>query len=559
MREFRCQADSWRVRVVDDQDPGGGGAGVLLDDGLVLTAAHVFEQARRARAGRGRPSVRVHSVSCDPSWEAEGEVLDGSWLYDRGDERRAAADVVLLRLDRPPACGHPIALSAEELPEGTEVTAFGHPDRNPTRPEAGTWAHGQLVGSCGPLGKWRGLDPMGAKRPFIAGGFSGAGVVLRGGEERDRVVGIVAYANRQNSGVNGEIVPMRTALEFLGDLIGRYVRDGPGGRDVPRAVAASVARLLRAPWAAGAVVVAGMPGDGPGGWLPHLAGTSAARETVVCRAGGRAWADIREELADRLGVAPADDPAEPAAWLYRARPDARLVVADADESLEPGRLLDELLLPLAARAPTRGTLLVAGFRRAMPEGLRHQALISAGPPAEHGVPGTAADVPGPEPGPAGDRHAAEQAVTVLEGAEARLAGRKKAAGVEFFMLPDLPKWQAPQLRVLLAGADGASEAAVEARAREALREVAAYQDELLHCRELRERLTEEAELYAGRVESSGLRPTSPRYRELMRRYQEARALLDRSPVDLRQAREAVQAFIEGYHGDDEPEAGGARP
>ena len=91
------------VLVVISDRHRGAGAGVLVDEGLVLTNNHV--------AGSGR-SMQVR-------------LEDGSSYQARVLKRKADADLALLEI---PAHGHPVAVFSTREPRPREmVFAFGHP------------------------------------------------------------------------------------------------------------------------------------------------------------------------------------------------------------------------------------------------------------------------------------------------------------------------------------------------------------------------------------------------------------------------------------------------
>jgi hypothetical protein len=239
--------------------------------------------------------------------------------------------------------------------------------------------------------------------------------------------------------------------------------------------------------------------------------------------------EILERIACRFAV-PADDSARLIDRLEHRRPPPTIVVDRVDSARDPGRLVSELLAPLAARARRHGIRLVLVFAGEPPDNLPYE--LSLGPEPVTG------------PGDAADADAVGRRLTSLALDEADVRDRyaevsRLAAGAPR-PLPAI----APRLRVRAAVADAAELSAIYHRAGEALANAARAMDELTSLKREHDDLRQTLGVYADRVESR-FGAEDPDLRAL---YGVALETLRTGPCDLVAARKAVDTYIDAARG-----------
>ncbi|MFI1163701.1 serine protease [Streptomyces sp. NPDC020801] len=456
--------DPWRVRV-DDERGTPCGAGVLLDDRHVLTCAHVVRYAGAAPGGTAA-RVRITSVACRPEWTATACVPPESWVHEEGTRR---GDVALLELDEPAPCGTRTTLWKVPI-SGGRVGVYGFPQVEPY----GIWTDAELAGAGGREGEWGLLRQLRVGDPWIEKGYSGAGVVARDGEFRDRVIGMVVADYVNGDARAAWMLPTETVLTYLPRI--REFTDGdrtdelgPPGGELPRdvlgdplrlALTQELTRLLHGGWSGTVVVGTGGTTGVGSSWLVRLVRTAdpAARAAVsgdelsgapgdtvlglgsidaAYDARGRSVAEVRDYLAGRFGLGTGSQVREVVRRLLRRRPPACLVVGGVDRAQDPDALVRELLGPLAVRARSRGMRLVLGFVDRPPGDLPYD--VSLDPEPLHGAT--------PRRVTSAETQAVVGQLAAAEEASARL---HEDWGAQFFGAPRLPHAAAPRLRVRLA-------------------------------------------------------------------------------------------------------------
>ncbi|MDF3301970.1 trypsin-like serine peptidase [Streptomyces tropicalis] len=549
--------EPWRVRV-DDEAGSPRGAGVLLDDRHVLTCAHVVRAAGAAPGGAaGR--VRVSSVACRPEWRLPARVAPGSWVYDADAQR---GDVALLELEEPAPCGLRTTLWKVPI-AGGRVRVYGFPQGEPY----GIWTDAELAGSGGRRGERVLLKRLRAGDPWVEQGYSGAGVVARGGEFDGRVIGVVVAKYVSGDARAAWMLPTETALTYLpriGEFTGgdRYDELGPRGPEVPGNVLGSplrlaltqeLTRLLLGGWAGTVVVGTGGTTGVGSSWLVRLVRTAdpavratagdddfagAPGDTVLglgsidaaYDARGRSVEEVRDYLVGRFGL-PGGPVRDVGRQLLRRRPPACLVVGGVDRAADPDALVRELLAPLAARAASRGLRLVLGFVDRPPADLPYD--VSLDPEPLHGV------TPGPVS--SADTQAAVARLAAAEEAAARLQERQ---GWQYFGAPRLPHATAPRLRVRLAVARRTEPnpelAAVREEALRALAAVGHHERVLRRMIAAHEDLGTSLELHRVRA----ARYFGDEDRALGELHAPAARALQRAPVDLAAARVLVADYVD---------------
>ncbi|MFD8565403.1 trypsin-like serine peptidase [Streptomyces sp. NPDC059639] len=501
----------WRVRI-DDQYGKPCGAGVLLDRRSVLTCAHVVKQAGAHPAAGTRAHLRVRSAVAGDAWSVTARVVEDVWAFD-DDSRRG--DVALLRLDRP--VGHDGVTELWKVPiSGGKVRVYGFPEYEPD----GIGVDAELAGSGGRAGEWGLLNRTHEGRPWIRPGYSGAGVMALDGAFAGQVIGIVVAEFVDEDGKAAWMVPVDTMRTYLGSRIEPYVRgvgievpsrgDPAADLDDPLQLALTreLARLLTSDWAGVALVATGRQ-TGPGSsWLVRLTETSrstrrggAPRDTVLpfgavdaaYDARGRSVGEVSAYLADRFGFAPDRDrtPAELVRRLLRRTPPAFVIVDGIDSARDTGRLLTELLVPLARSARTRGLRLVLGVEGDPPEELPYQVRLDPAPLSGGALRAVTVEQ-------------ARQAVADLARAEGEALVLERTTARRFLAPPRPPHGEAPRLTVRLAVARAtfphAETAAIEARARSVRTEVDAYLAEVRGMGAEHEELSVRLELYRALAE-----------------------------------------------------------
>jgi len=548
--------NAWRVRVTGS----GRGAGVLLDEWHVLTCAHVV--------GDEMTPVTVQSAVCDPEWRTMARVVPGSWVFQGGGTRRG--DVTLLRLGDAAPCDARAVLWCAPLSGGT-VGAYGFPE---AAAPYGIWAEAELAGDGGRWGELGLLNPVAAEGQWIEPGYSGAGVLVRGGDHAGHVVGIIAadYINVTHYGVPGHqdklargawMMPAETIRHYL-PAAAPYVTGEPtghfpsSGRRLPElargdtlrvALTQELRRLLAGGWAGTVVLPGGGTATGTG-WLVRLvrtadpatrAGTSSAELTAAPRdtvlhlgdidaaydAHGKTAADMMRYLTERFGVPPGDS--SPIDWLWKRQPPVCLVMVGVDRAQSPETLVRELLRPLAVRARSRGLRLVLGFDGPPPENLPYEVSLAPEPLAG----GSAREV---------TAAGVAARVTELAAAEDEAARAGTRGERRFRRPPALPRAWAPRLRVRLAVAretdDNPELAAIEEAAVTALAEMVSFRTALAGLEDRLQELRNALEAHRERA----ARCFGAEDRQLGDLHGQAYRAVWQAPVDLRAAGAAVDRY-----------------
>jgi hypothetical protein len=443
---------SWCVRV----NGHGLGAGVLLDEWNVLTCAHVV--------GDENQEVEVQSTVCRPEWRVTARVLPGSWVRHARDTRRR--DVALLRLDRPAPCDGYARLWCAPL-SGGRVRAYGYPQAE----RYGIPADAELAGDGGRGGELGLLNRLRDDAQWIEPGFSGAGVMMVGGDHDGHVIGIIVADFVNDDARAAWMMPAETIRRYLPG-IGVFVAGEPtttlpgssGGRPrgtarpglVHDALTLELTRLLTSGWA-GTVVLPHTADTGTE-WLARLVSTAdpatravapdaglaaADRDTVLplgaidaaCDARGKPVAEVERYLTERFGTSGGDP--DLVCRLLSRQPPACVVIDGVDRAQSPAALIREVLRPLAAGARSHGMRLVLGFDGEAPYALPYEVSLDPGPIAVSSSRVVRAQD-------------AQTHVRELADAEdaATLANSENEA--RYLEPPRLPRARAPRLRVRLA-------------------------------------------------------------------------------------------------------------
>jgi tetratricopeptide (TPR) repeat protein len=200
------------VRVATRQDAAApaAGVGVVVDDGRVLTCAHVVNVAL------GRPKHETREPPDEARVLVELPLLDGSagpgaacqiaaWLPP-SNGRPGGGDVAALVVvsgalagDAQPAC-----FTAAEACQGESVDVFGYPS-DPPRKESGGWATCTVRGAVGGGAVQLDSQPGSALRPQP--GYSGSPVVRRE-RDADTVVGLLVVASRHDGTKDSYAIPV---------------------------------------------------------------------------------------------------------------------------------------------------------------------------------------------------------------------------------------------------------------------------------------------------------------------------------------------------------------
>lgn len=546
---------------MDDAEGNSHGAGVLLDDRYVLTCAHVVEFTGGAPGG-SIDHLRITSVACNPEWTRTARVAPGSWVHE-GDTQRG--DVALLQLDEPADCGTRTTLWRAPL-SGITVSAYGFPEASRM---IGMGTDAELSGFSGGRDGWGLLNLVRPGSPWIERGYSGAGVVVRDGEFKDRVIGIVV-ADYIDGGARAAWMLPTESIEVHLPQIKPYLDGGCVNRMQPPdekwpngvlddalqlALTQELTRLLSGTWAGTAVVGTGNATGAGTSWLVRLVRTAdpAARyglsdaeltgapgDTVLglgaidaaYDARGRTVAEVAGYLVDRFGLAGGEG-RDIVRQLRRRRPPACLVVGSIDRAEDPEGLIRNLLGPLAARARSRGIRLVLGFESKPPADLSYDVFLDPERLVEAvsgGVTVTAEE--------------AEEAVGQLAAVEDGAARLQADGGLSFFAASRLPPAAAPRLRVRLAVARGRAPdpelAAIHAHAAAAHAEVTRYVDDLRRAITTLADLRKTLELHRVRA----ARYFGDEDRKLGDLYAPAARALQTPPIDLKAARKRVKYYTD---------------
>lgn len=550
------EGNLWRVRVEGPYR----GAGVLLDERLVLTCAHVV--------GNENSQVSVYGAVDHTEWSRTARVAQGSWVYrDDGTHR---GDVALLVLDDPAPCDVRTRLWCVPL-SGGEVRAYGYPQAA----QYGIWVDAELGGDGGRAHEFGQLNPVGSGSQWIEPGFSGAGVVVREGSHAGHVIGIVVLRYHNGDAKHAWLMPTETIRHYLPDFA-RYVAGEPGDLirpadhglpELPRgdilrlALTQELSRLITDGWA-GTVVIPGGTSTGTE-WLVRLvrtadpvtrAGTTGAelsdapRDTILglgsvdaaYDARGKTTVEVGRYLAERFGLS-ADGP-ELVLKLLQRRPPPCIVIDGVDRAESPGALIREVLRPLAVGAQQRGMRLVLGFDGAPPRTLPYQVSLDPAPLAGGGPRGVSA---------------AEAAANVTKLAAAEEEATRLSIKGRFRRSPSLPPASAPLLRVRLDVASAAEPSpelavintkalAALGKAESFIRQVRQSEEELMGLRHGLEAYRERTDRHFRDRLADGQRekgdPLGDRYDQLVDMYTQADRALWRAPFDLAEARELVELY-----------------
>lgn len=569
--------DPWRVRV-NHADGTPCGAGVLLDDWHVLTCAHVVKDAEAEPGGRNE-RLCVSSVVCKPEWTYTARVAPVSWVHEEGTQR---GDVALLRLDRPTGCGTRTTLWRAPI-SGGRASVFGFPQtaRN------GIWADVELGGSGGREGEWGQLNRVFPNSPWIEPGFSGAGVTLREGEFKGRVIGIVVADFVDGQARAAWMLPTETIEQYLdikqivkgspgNDMgpAGRPSREGEDGEDVLSdslrlALTQELTRLLGGGWAGTVVVSTGGATGAGSSWLVRLVRTAdpaarvrmsdaeltgAPQDTVLglgaidaaYDARGKSIDDLRGYLMGRFGLIGRTNK-EVVDQLLLRRPPACLVVGSIDLAEDPDALVRGLLARLARRAGSHGVRLVLGYEGRPPAALPYEIALDPEQLPAAGIGAVALET-------------AEAAVHKLAAEEEAAALLQTQWGLTFLTAPRPPAALAPRLRLRLAVSRGPRRehelGAIHSVAATALDQVTVFQEGLREMIDTVEDLRQSLELQRVRA----ARHFGDEDKELGEFYTAAAHELQTPPIDLRSARRRMRRYvdevnrrIEGEEGEDRAE------
>ena len=361
---FERERRRWRVRLRDDL----GrilGAGTMLDEQHLLTCAHVVENG-----GGPRTRVAVEFVGLPDAAKGTAHVVEGGWIPAADDER---GDIALLRLDKPRAGVFGAPLRRMPLGHHQLVRAHGFPHGADT----GVWTQARLVGEGGPRSEWVHLQRTVEAEP-IGQGHSGTAVL---DEATGYVVGMVVGRHTGDGGRVASMIPVETMLGHLPRLgqwttgspavdesFVRSVTDTPPDPDFVKQLAGWFAGTQSgAVW----VVVTGEAESATAKAL-RLCVALADRERslgladppdvgerpragsvdLAVDAAGKTADDVRHRIDERLNLGAA------------GAASGRTIVVDAiDDAVEPERLVEEVLAPMAGRAGELGIRMVLGFRR----------------------------------------------------------------------------------------------------------------------------------------------------------------------------------------------------
>ncbi len=182
------------LRILDAQGETVG-AGFVVSENLVVTCAHVVDDAGCAPGG----AIRFVFHATGEEWQAQVDTV----LWRPADQE----DVAFLRLEGDlPEGIQPVLLGASEGTDGHPFTTLGFPDANP---QGGVYGDGHILGETR-LGA-EGIKVLQLSSPQVTPGFSGAPVYDTTSE---RVIGMVtAIADPDRHGRLGEtafITPTET-------------------------------------------------------------------------------------------------------------------------------------------------------------------------------------------------------------------------------------------------------------------------------------------------------------------------------------------------------------
>jgi Trypsin-like peptidase domain len=396
----------WLVRIEDEAGVVHG-AGTLLSGELVLTCAHVVEDAIDAQ---GRVRIRVKGRSSEVHLAT---VLPECWHPREPDH---TGDVAVLMLDRPLVDAPRARLRSTWLRD-EPIEVFGFPEKvdNGLSVQAN-------IRSDDFAGERAQLDASGEQR--IHQGFSGAAALGADGA----VLGVVASV-WQPSAETAWMITVRTLRRYAGAVVEEYLThrassDPPFVRPNPRSeqafdgtLALAVTRRLtdwlvaRGPGGVCAVgggvaqaLVSHLVGltvpqyrralpartvaDAPEGTVPRLGAVHAAVD-----AAGKDSEQVAQQLAQCLNLAE-DGNLELSEQLEGLGSAVVIAVGSIDASQDPVDLYVRVLAPIAVLAPDIRVRLLLGYRAEPPHFLRgavaarltRPAVDEGSGPADGGTP-----------------------------------------------------------------------------------------------------------------------------------------------------------------------------
>jgi hypothetical protein len=340
--------EPWRVRIHDERGAVRG-AGVLLSDEHVLTAAHVVSG-----------EVTVEPIGLTGAPRTPARVVSAGWAPGRGDKPRHG-DVALLRLAHPLPSRVGATLRRTALSWERHVRVCGFPPGQ----ESGVYTRAILLGPDDANGEWL---PMSASRPGehrIGTGFAGAGVV---DEDAGHLLGIVVG---EYEGGLAWMIPVETVLSHLPAVAEWVTGDGvadkvfsstqtepgaPGG-DLVRSIADWTDRrdsgdrvmIIVGPEVAEVYRAVGLSDRERRTEVVDPARDSAPAVgsiDLAVDASGRTADEVARRVLDRAGI-PLDTTKRPSDQLRDRVPPMTIVVDGVDRAEQPVALLNEVLRPLA--------------------------------------------------------------------------------------------------------------------------------------------------------------------------------------------------------------------
>ena len=207
-----------RIAVGEGSAAPAAGVGVVVGDGKVMTCAHVVNVAiGRPKQELSPPpgEARVHVKLPLLSGAATAECAVVSWLPP-SPESPGEGDVAVLAVVNGslPEGAEPAGFLPADESYDEQVEVFGYPS-DPPRKEAGGWATCIVRGAVGGGAVQLDTDPTSALRPQP--GYSGSPVIRRE-MGRDRVIGLLVVASRDNRTKDAYAVGLATLRSALPDL-----------------------------------------------------------------------------------------------------------------------------------------------------------------------------------------------------------------------------------------------------------------------------------------------------------------------------------------------------
>jgi len=394
MEENELNRGLARVRAPSGPVAGGG---CLVGHDIVLTCAHVVEEALGGGLFEGRPVEPVHvDFPHWPDWEpVEATVVEHGWFPPEGER----GDVAVLQLlgDPPPEARHPpFRRPPSMMDHGFHIEGF------PAK-IGDAWASGVIRGATHG-GSWVQLEGVNVPGHRIEKGFSGAPVW---DDEAGAVVGIVVVAETDPTAKAARMIPVSALMHLwppLKQCLGwrlRYDKEELRRHWAPKARGLQRGRGKGAPWlftgrvramreivawlddgdGKSGLVVTGGPGSGksavisrvvtladdilrhetptgsaPAGTLPRVGAIDIAVQAkgktldmVVAKIAG--WLDLGSESAEDL-----------VNELTERECPCTIVVDALDEAIDAARIATQLLQPLAADGGEAGIKVLVGTR-----------------------------------------------------------------------------------------------------------------------------------------------------------------------------------------------------